>query len=241
MRNPWQLYDDLVDQIPAGIRVVDAMLGRQGAVRTDHDAVGLAMPYTIGPRAEREAYAVVGRDLRDVAALARSWDLRLATLGVAAMNAWYSSAEHLDALDGLRRETGFFDDAPERLAGRRTVVVGHFPDVDDLPGVTVLERDPRGADLPDAAAEYVIPGAEVVVVTGSTLVNKTLPRLLELAADAEVHLVGPTSVAAPGVLPACVRGVHGAQVVAPDAVMAAIRVGQRPAPDDQRRFHLVRG
>ena len=59
----------------------------------------------------------------------------------------------------------------------------------------------RGADeagdVPDPACEYVIPGADYLFMTGVTLINKTAPRLLDLAANATTVFVGPSVVMAP--------------------------------------------
>ena len=220
MPNPWAIYDALVAGVPEGPVVADVVVGHWTGVRAKipgaiADAIGIAMAHDCGPRAPADAWRLRGRPLREVAAYAMSWDLRLASVGVAALNAWYSRPERVDALPGLVRGAtdGFFTHAAPRMAVRRTVVVGHFAAIDSLPGdVTVLERRPRGTDLPDSAAEYVLPGADLVVVTGSALVNKTLPRLLELARDAEVHLVGPSVVPAPDAYPPCVARLWGSVV-----------------------------
>jgi uncharacterized protein (DUF4213/DUF364 family) len=75
-------------------------------------------------------------------------------------------------------------------------VVGHFPYLGRLKAsasLVVLERDPRPGDLPDAAAEYVLPFQDFVFVTGTAIINKTLPRILELSQKATVALVGPST------------------------------------------------
>ncbi len=227
--NPWSLYDELIAGIPEGITVTDALVNNWAAVRTNLDTVGLAMSYREGPRVERNAWNVVCRELRAVAAYTKSWNLRLAALGVAALNAWYAAPDRLAAQPGVRfgADANFFASYGAWAGSRRTAFVGHFPDIDANPrdGVTVLERHPRDADLPDAACEYVLADAEVVVITGSTLVNKTLPRLLTLSAHAEVHLVGPTAPPAPGCYPPCVREIAGSIVVDPDAAMRYVGLG----------------
>ncbi len=202
MAHPWSLYDALIDGVPEGITVTAAVVSTWAAVRTDLDTVGIAMSERLGPPVDPAAWEVVGMELRALAGYAKSWNLQLAGLGVAALNAWYAAPERIRAVPGVvwGAQANVFQAWDEWAGGRRTVCVGHFPDLDDLPreNVTVLERRPRGADLLDAAGEYVLPGAEVVVITGSTLVNKTLPRLLELVAGAEVHLVGPSATPAVG-------------------------------------------
>ncbi len=233
-RNPWALYDALIEGVPDGIVVTDALVNRWAALRTDTGAVGLGMSYEAGPRSCPDDWAVRGRPLRDVARYAKSWDLRLASLGVAALNAWYATPERLDALAAAGHEvvrgraSNFFRRHAGILGVRKTAIVGHFPDVDDLTGdVTVLERRTRGNDLPDPACEYVLPGCELVAITGSTVVNKTLPRLLELAKDAEVHLVGPTAPPSLDAYPPCVVEFAGSVVVDPDECWRLAGLGLR--------------
>lgn len=233
-RNPWALYDALIDGVPDGILVADALVNRWAAIRADTGAVGLAMSYEGGPRSSPDDWRVRGRTLREVAAYAKSWDLRLASLGVAALNAWYATPERLDVLSAAGHEvvrgraSGFFRRHTGVLGVRTTAIVGHFRDVDDLTGdITVLERRPRGNDLPDAACEFVLPGCELVAITGSTIVNKTLPRLLELAKDAEVHLVGPTAPPSPDAYPPCVVEFAGSVVVDTDECWRLAGLGLR--------------
>lgn len=241
MADPWELYGRLIDGVPEGITVTRALVNRWTVVGTDAGTMGVAMTYRGGPAGPEQA--VVGAGLHEVAALATSWDLRLASLGVAALNAWYARPERLAGRPGLvwdeRAEAGAR--LVPALAGSRSAVVGHFSFVERLAGRTVvLERRPRGDDLPDPACEYELPGREVVAITGSALTNKTLPRLLELCAGARVHLVGPSAPPAPEAYPACVREIDGAVVVDPDrcfrdAGMGARRLTGSPA---LRRFAL---
>lgn len=229
----WSLYDRAIDGIPDGIEVVDALVNRWAAVRTEGGHLGLGMVYEGGPAAPQDAWEVRGRRLREVAAYAKSWDLRLAALGVAALNAWYCTPERLGG-PGVRLgpEANFFRSRAADLGSRKTAIVGHFPDVEHLQGdVTVLERRPRGDDLPDAACEVVLPACELVAITGSTVVNKTLPRLLELASRAEVHLVGPTAPPVAEAYPSCVVEIAGSVVVDPDACWHQVALGRRHLVD----------
>lgn len=82
-----------------------------------------------------------------------------------------------------------------RLHGQRVVVVGRYPGLEryaDVLDLHVLERQPGGNDLPDPACEYLLPQADWVFLTASSLTNKTFPRLAELASDANLVLMGPT-------------------------------------------------
>ena len=66
--------------------------------------------------------------------------------------------------------------------------------------VRILERSPRPGDYPDSACDWLIPQCDVVIMTASTLVNKTLPHLLELSKDAYTILAGPSAPMCPALL-----------------------------------------
>jgi len=60
----------------------------------------------------------------------------------------------------------------------------------------VLERNPqiRGNALPNTLAEIIVPKADVVIISGASMVNATLDRLLELSKRARLTaVVGPTA------------------------------------------------
>lgn len=220
MSNPWQLYDDLIDALPTGLKVTGCLVSHFVCVATE-GGVGVAMGDAGGPRGSWGERDVVGRDLRSVAALAKSWDLELASIGVAAMNAWFNTEARVRAHRLVGGDQGCFDWYASQVAGRRVAVVGHFSGLDRLAGASdlvVLEREPRGDDLPDPACEYVLGGRDDVFITGVTLGNKTMPRLLDLAAGSRVVLVGPTAPFAPEVYGRRVSAMSGAWI--PDAASA---------------------
>ena len=80
-------------------------------------------------------------------------------------------------------------------------MIGHFPHVDRIAAyadLTVLERNcTHELDTPDPACEYVLPGTDFAFITGVTLINKTAPRLLELAKNATTVFVGPSVILTP--------------------------------------------
>lgn len=81
--------------------------------------------------------------------------------------------------------------------------------------------------LPDYAAREVLPEADVVLITGSTLVNKSIDSLLELCEDSrEVILIGPTASLVPD--PLFNRGITaemGIQVSDTDAMLKVVSEG----------------
>ncbi|MGH7053649.1 MAG: Rossmann-like domain-containing protein [Stellaceae bacterium] len=147
-----------------------------------------------------------GRRAADLAREALSEHGIRRAIGIAAVNALadhcWSRWPHPEVM--LRPGLDAFD-ATEIRPGEKVVVVGAFiPFLKELKrrgqSYLVLEQDPatlKADELPffrpaEMAAE-VLPGADVVLVTGATLVNRTLEELLALARpDTRVTVVGPT-------------------------------------------------
>jgi uncharacterized protein len=147
-----------------------------------------------------------GRQAADLAREALSSQGIRRGLGIAAVNALadccWQRRPHPDV--ELRAGVDAFD-ATDIRRGDKVVVVGAFvPFLKELKrrgqAFLVLEQDPatlKADELPffrpaEQAAE-ILPDADVVLITGSTLVNNTLEHLLALTRpDARVTVVGPT-------------------------------------------------
>jgi len=194
----WDIYDRLVDGIAPEARASACLVGSTWTV-VESDGMGLAMTYRAGAHDGNPPSTLAGRPLRELAAYVKSWDLRQASLGMAAINAFYNAPERLRTwvsrpLEQLR-SAGAFSSMLAQVEGRKVAVIGHFPGLEAMAArcdLSIFEREPRDGDLPDFAAEYVLPQQDFVFITGTTLTNKTLPRLLTLSSAAKVSLVGPT-------------------------------------------------
>ena len=82
--------------------------------------------------------------------------------------------------------------------GKRVVIIGHFPFVPGLRSrvgeLTVLSMEPRDGDLPAEAAPDVLPNADIVAITGQTLINHTLESLLTLCSSTALTMIlGPST------------------------------------------------
>lgn len=118
----------------------------------------------------------------------------------------------------------------ERGRGKRVVLIGHFPFADalraELDDFYVLELDPTGDDLPVSAAPDLLPGADLVAITGMTFINHTLPDLLRLCKpDAYVLLLGPSTPLTPLLADYGVDLLAGSSVEDIPAVLAAVGQG----------------
>jgi uncharacterized protein (DUF4213/DUF364 family) len=230
--NFWHLYDALIDGIDTG-DTIRAFAGglHWFAVRTEQ-SLGVAMGPAEGLDSVSLAGQVAGHNLRSAASLAKSWNWADASLGMACINAYHNSAARVNAWAGtacLAADQGnVFEILLPRLRGKKVVVVGHFRGLDALAAcceLTVLERQPRGNDLPDPACELVLPAADYVIITGTTMLNKTLPRLLALARHAYVVLAGPSTTLWPGWFDHGVDMLAGLIVEEPDRVFRQVQEG----------------
>lgn len=175
------------------------------AVMTDNGYVGLCHTPT-----EDISHSHVGRrqsfhgfKALEVARLANSLDVINRTVGVATLNA---ISQHLMDTDGYERrfDTDIFD-ALEVKRKDVVAVVGYIrPLVGKLRGmgceIHVFERNPqlRGDALPDTFADSILPKADVVIASGSSLANGTIDKILESSKNARyVAVAGPSA----GMLP----------------------------------------
>jgi uncharacterized protein (DUF4213/DUF364 family) len=151
----------------------------------------IGMAHTFRPPSLSEvldAGHLVGQSAPGLAQRLRSWDLLEASLGLAALNSLIEPG----GIDGH-----FNRHLIEWARDRVVVIVGRFPFNDEVRRVArathCLEMDPQPDELPAAAAEEVIPGADVVLISATALINKTMPRLLELSRQTRCVVLGPST------------------------------------------------
>lgn len=225
-----EYYDILLDSIPAdtGLSVAQIVRGISwtAAVLSDgHGGVGM---HTEGESFPRRFETLVGLPLRKAAEALLSWNFEEASEGMAVVNAWYNRVSRVQALG-----CHYTDHALEglQLAGRTIGFVGHLV---RHSGITeellaparawyILEREPKPGDYPDSACEYILPACDLVVVTGSAAINKTMPRILELSRNAEIVLTGPSVSLCPALLEAFgIRRLNGQAITEVEPMLRKI-------------------
>jgi uncharacterized protein (DUF4213/DUF364 family) len=156
----------------------------------------------------------------------------------------------LNALSAVCWERGLTDDyriqidsdavdAVRMPADRSVAVIGAFvPVLRKLKARGgrwwVIEQDPKTLKgdeinhfIPADQAEEIISAADVLIVTGVTLINHTLENILEAARpDAEIAVIGPTASLLPDALfKRGVRVVGGVWVKRPDELLDVLAAG----------------
>ena len=203
MNNFFEIYDVLTDGIKTDAVVTAAFAGRcWTAVETAH-GFGMAMTTAVdtAPRLLTEEYT--GMPLKELARAAGSWNLTEAGFGMAAINAYYNTPQRLQELDAYEPFEKYCTDGVE-LSGKTVGIIGHLNMPESVrqqaKEIFILERSPRPGDYPDSACDWILPRCDVVIMTASTLVNKTLPHLLELSKDAYTIVAGPSCPMCPALL-----------------------------------------
>jgi uncharacterized protein (DUF4213/DUF364 family) len=197
--SPWELYDWLLDAVPPEPEVQEVVIGLTWTLCRS-TGWGLSMSPGTPTRTLPWPGTLRGRSVRDLAAWVRAWDPYEATVGMAAINSAVNARSGLAASATPLFPAGpanlaVFEHFATRLAGKRVVVVGRYPGLETLEldwQLSILERQPGPGDLPDPAAEYLLPEADWVFLTATSIPNKTFPRLAELSRKAQVVLMGPT-------------------------------------------------
>lgn len=226
---PERLYADLANGVEdAPVKRVVVGLNWT-MVETEH-GVGLAQTperATPGCNASSHAGRRTGAGLKALAGLVHSADPFDLALGVAACNAHYNRFD-LEASAGNGLESF-------GTKGGGTVVIGAFPGIADrLPGAKVIDRKPGPGQYPEQAAEWLLPAAESVIVTASTVANRSAPGLLRLARFGRVALVGPGAPLSPRLFSYGVEVLSG--LVAKDVDGLARAVAEGAGAKDLKRY-----
>ncbi len=232
-----RLIDDLIESVKknnAQIRDIRVGLSWAGV---HGERCGIAMVYESrnksGNYASETGYLTEETTL-EVANHARSWNLVEAGVGVAAINSMTPRREW--------NSMNAFDIILEKAANKTVTMVGAFPFSERVRAIAeklwILELDPDLLSpamgiIPAAAAEYVIPGSDMVVITGSAMINKSMERLLDISSKAGAYTIvmGPSTPMSEVLFDYGANLLAGVNIVEPEAVMRRLsRIGGLLSP-----------
>lgn len=182
---------------------------------------GMAHTWKTEGKVELESSgSLVGSSAFELASRLRSWEPLEASLGLAALNS-------------LIEPKGSPGNVFEHILGiaksKTVTVIGRFPSNDQVAEVAAqayfLEIDPQEGELPCSACEEVIPASDIAVITATALINKSLPRLLELSKRATSVVLGPSTPMNDVLFHYGADIVAGVRVTNPDALISCIMQG----------------
>ena len=216
------LYDALLAGIDSAAPVLSIAMGEQWCLAAAGTGLGIAMHTPGASIPPLYPAGLAGLPLSQAARAVKSWNLEEASFGLAAANAFYNTPSRLAGLP----DYGHYADGLD-FTGMTVGIVGHMHGPAGLREqarqVYVLERDPRPGDYPDSACELLLPRCDLVIITGSSLINKTLPRLLSLCPNAYTILTGPSVPLCPVLLDFGIDRLSGLVVTQREAMAAHVR------------------
>ncbi|MCQ8102501.1 DUF364 domain-containing protein [Methylomonas sp. SURF-2] len=201
MANPKHVYELLLDHCSSEAVVDNLMIGLVWTLckTRDQSGIGLAMSPGHATRTLSWSGSLTGKPITDLAAWILDWNPYQATVAMAAINSCINSRPLPESValpaDPEHANLAVFDYFLPQLHHKKVVVIGRYPGIEryqDLMQLSVLEKQPAADDLPDSACEFLLPNADWVFLTASSIPNKTFPRLAELAGHAKTVLMGPT-------------------------------------------------
>lgn len=190
----FELYDAVISTVPeerilrlsAGERwtLCETAAGMGLAMTTEGDSIEPMFPQGMDKLSTAEAAQAV-----------KSWNFSEAGYGLAAINSVLNTTERLEKLGCYEPFTNYCTRGID-FSGKTVALIGHMNGPEEMrreaKKIYILERAPQEGDYPDSACDYILPQCDVVLITGSSLVNKTLPHLLELCKNACTILTGPS-------------------------------------------------
>jgi uncharacterized protein (DUF4213/DUF364 family) len=216
-----KLVEDLLESVAhLDCRVRRVCVGLYWTV-VESRYVGMAHTYKTNRKVELEMSGrLVHRSAFELASRLRSWEPLEASLGLAALNS-------------LIEPTGDAGNTFENIcgiaAGKTVTVIGRFPGNERLAQAAsksyFLELDPEDGELPSSASEEVVPASQIVLITATALINKTLPRLLELSREALTVVLGPSTPMNDVLFQHGADILAGVRVTSPDALLSSVAQG----------------
>lgn len=205
----WQLYDALIEGIPKDSIVDELVCGAHSALVRCGEGYGFSAVMYQDNLPPTTTSKLPGMKLRELAACIKSWNLIEASIGQAAINAYYNSVPVARKNGVCISNSQFTEDRiydpfisyQNVIRNKKIAVIEHFPYLEPLfqpvCDLSILARDPEEGEYPYSAAEYILPDCDYVFITCSALVDKSLPRFLDLSKKAHVVIVGPSTPLAP--------------------------------------------
>ena len=201
----WELYDKLIAGVPEELHVKRAVAGNFWTAVESELGVGVSGTAKSMTRPPLARFTLEGAPLRQVAALSKSWNFVEASIGVAALNAYYNSPE-------IARKNGvLFDEGDDRLndpyivyrnfvRDKKVACIGSNSTVvesllKDVAEVSLLGEE--FGSFPVQAADYLLPEQDLVYLPCYSEITKELPRYLSLCQNTVAVVCGPSITMSP--------------------------------------------
>lgn len=233
MADFFTLYDCIIDAVPAGAVLTETFCGERWAMALQEKSAAVAMftPGSSIPPLFPEGFC--GMEARQAAEGVKSWNFEEASMALAAVNSALNTPERVKALHAEDSMDRYYTHGLD-FKGKTVGLIGHLngpPELRrDAKRVYTLEKQPQPGDYPDSACDLLLPRCDIVIITGSSLINKTLPHLLDLCRDAYTILTGPSVPLCPALLEHGLDRIAGMVVTDREGMKNSVLSGYRGSP-----------
>ena len=140
------------------------------------------------------------------------------SIGMATINSFYNRydliAKNKNGLDSFLEADG------------PITVIGRFPGLSKrFKNISVIEKNPRQGEYSENDAARLLSNSAGVIITSSTLLNGTAANLIQLAQNARICLVGPSTPLAPKLLDLGIECLAGTIVTDIEKMIIAVSQG----------------
>ena len=233
MADFFSLYDSIIACLPPGPKVTETCCGERWsmAFNAQSSAVAMFTPGSSIPPLFPQG--MEGLEVRQAAEGVKSWNFEEASLALAAVNSALNTEERVRALHAEDSMDRYYTEGLD-FKGKTVGLIGHLNGPPEMrreaKTVYTLEKQPQEGDYPDSACDLLLPRCDIVIITGSALINKTLPHLLDLCRDAYTILTGPSVPLCPALLEHGIDRIAGMVVTDAEGMKSSVLSGQRGSP-----------
>jgi len=223
-----QLLEELINSLKRDHLVTAGVVGSH-LIAVASRRLGLAahLPKAEGGEpvsSEKAKFNLVGRSARDLAMWLMEDEWLRAGIGMAALNSLLE-IDH-DKLHEINAKHIIADLA----AGKNLLVVGHFPFVDvmrpSLRNLWIMEKKPGAGYISENEGYQLLPEADVVAITGSSLINHTFELIMANCRPSSFKIMlGPSTPLSPILFDYGLDAIGGALVEDESGVLLEIEQG----------------
>jgi len=223
-----KILDDLISILDFNAPVEDI---RQGVfhtgVLTRYCGLAATLPRDAlkqeGPLVKEPGF-LLDKTPRDLVQMVYSESILEAAIGMATINSLLEV--DLDSCTELNAAELIL----QKGEGKRVAIVGHFPFLprvrEKAKALWVIEKNPRQGDFSEEEADRLIPQADVVAITGTSLTNHTLEHLIGLCnSESYIVMLGDTVPLCPVLFDYGVHALSGTRVMDAYLVLRCVSQG----------------
>ena len=233
MADFFSLYEGIIDAVPRGLRVTETCRGERWSMAFNERNAAVAM-FTPGSSIPPLfPQGLNDLEVHQAAEGIKSWNFAEASLALAAVNSALNTEERVRALHAEDSMDRYYTQGLD-FKGKTVGLIGHMNGPPEMrreaKEVYIIEKSPQEGDYPDSACDWLLPRCDIVIITGSSLINKTLPHLLSLCRGAYTILTGPSVPLCPALLEQGIDRIAGMVVTDSEGMKNSVLSGQRGSP-----------